>query len=134
MYVHLKIVLIFVDLNILKLLWKYFVTLYYCFKSDLSSEIIEQKIQHKLLYFRELLYCFFASKFTIPKNHATSTLQQERVLFGPCRWFETSSKESKHKYYREAKDIAPNKNVEFYICKKDCRLHFFKYMKQGKIF
>ena len=112
-------------------MWKYFTTLYYCFKNDMSSEIIEKKIGNAQANFRKIIHLFFADDFNFPKNHAISTIQQERSLFGPCRWFETSSKESKNHYYREAKDMAPNKNVEFYICKKECRLHFFRHMKNG---
>ena len=106
-------------------MWKYCTTLYYCFKNDMSSEAIEKQIGNTQADFRKIIYLFFADNFNIPKNHAISTIQQERSLFGPCRWFETSSKESKNHYYRETKDIAPNKNVEFYVCKKECRLHFF---------
>lgn len=115
----------------LKLTWKYFLETYYSFKDTMSSTAIEQQIGEIVFNFRTLLFTFFPDHFNIPKNHAVASLQFERTKFGPCRWWETSAKESKHRYYREATNLAPNTDIEFYICKQECRLHFFRFLRQG---
>ena len=73
---------------------------YYSLKNVQSSQKIKKQIKNIIKYFRKLLFYFFKSDFNIPKNHAMHELQLQRSKFGPCRWFETSAKESKHRFYQ----------------------------------
>jgi hypothetical protein len=78
-----------------------------------------------------------------PKNHLLDELALQRVTNGPCHITQTSSKESKHHFYREFVIIiyyitlysviknSNKKNLEYFILKKEWIYQFLRHCYDG---
>lgn len=88
-----------------------FFDMYFALRELRSNSDIEKEIERSVIEFRELIfYGSLQNIFDVPKNHFLQELCADRILHGPCHFFETSSFESTHHIHR---DSASSKNKRF---------------------
>lgn len=98
-------------LEFVKLVFYQFYDVYYCLKEPRSNRKIESIVQQKIYLFRKIMYkCGLSKVFKVPKNHFMDELTNDRLVHGPCLFFETSPFESTHHIHREG---GTSKNKRF---------------------
>jgi len=93
--------------------------MYYAFLERYSSPKVESQLESVVYKLRKVSYIILEGKMKVPKNHCLRELVEEWKLFGPAIWGETSFKESKHAFFRNAIPTSNNKDAEYFCAKME---------------
>jgi len=106
-------------LDCLKFCAKLLQDVYYAFLERYSSPKVESQLESVVYKLRKVSYIILEGKMKVPKNHCLRELVEEWKLFGPAIWGETSFKESKHAFFRNAIPTSNNKDAEYFCAKME---------------
>ncbi len=123
--------------NVLIIIWKKFIQLYYLFKEPINTHTYYTKVLNSVKAFKHLLFVCWRNEFNIPKIHCLEELAIQQLYFGKSTWFETSRHEAKNKHYRLSFKKSNKTNISFYIIKQEWiynvlrELYSVQYIKTG---
>ena len=105
--------------NVLIIIWKKFIQLYYLFKEPINTNVYYTEVLNSVKDFKQLLFICWKNEFNIPKIHCLEELAIQQLNFGKATWFETSRHEAKNKHYRSSLKKSNKTNISYYIIKQE---------------